>query len=282
MAVVVVGASQGLGEALCEEFHGRGYPVIAASRNETRLARMSSVLTGLRTFPCDVRDEQSMKGLAEFAATEYNGISTLVFVAGVNFDDVVADWEDTSGFRTVIETNLIGAANALHVCLPQLSAHPNAHVVALTSLAGVIGCVPGGSAYAASKAGLDAFFSSCAPELKALGVKVLIVDPGSMVAPNDSQRQVIGSGTRYRDTRSKEKRGRPVGQVAREIVDAVHKGRTGRMWSTYRIAILGALAVKLFLPSLMERMALRVRFKHSGRLPNRLRRQTDEDEDLRA
>jgi len=275
MAVVVVGASQGLGEALCDAFHSRGYPVLAASRNQQRLSSLVSRLPGVRAFPCDVTSESSMRSLADYARTEFGGISTLVYVAGINFDDVVADWEDTKGFRQVIETNLIGAANALHAALPLLCAHPRAQVVALTSLAGVIGCVPGGSAYAASKAGMDAFFTSCAPELRAMGIKVLIVDPGSMIAPDDSKRQVVGSGSRYRDTRAKEKRGRPVAKVAELIVDAVDRGQGGRLWSTFRVFILGALAVKLFFPSLMEKMALRVRFKHGGRLPNSIRRQED-------
>ena len=268
---MVVGASQGLGEALTVRFYQRGHQVVAASRNTEKLTELKSRLVHLRIFPSDVTNPKSMKDLMEYTNNEYGGISTLVFVAGVNFDDVVADWEDTSAFQRVVEVNLIGAANALHAVLPFLSASPNAQVVVITSLAGVFGCVPGGTAYAASKAGLDAFFCSAAPELKALGINVLLVDAGSMEMPLGTEGQVIGSGSRYRERRSDAKRGKPVEFIAERICDAVEKGKSGRMWSTYRIFVIGVLFVKICFPSLMERMALRVRFKNGGALPHRLR-----------
>jgi NAD(P)-dependent dehydrogenase (short-subunit alcohol dehydrogenase family) len=277
MAMVVIGASQGLGAALVESLFSRGHRVVAASRDEAKLDALKARFPVVRTYACDVTNAESMKALAAFANAECGGVSTMLFVAGVNFDEVVADWENTDTFRKVIEINLIGAANALHAFLPYLSASPRGMVVALTSLAGVIGCVPGGTAYAASKAGLDAFFCSAAPELKALGIKVLIVDPGSMLPQDGSTRQVLGSGSRYRDARTKTKRGRPMEMVASEIADAVERSQSGRIWSTYRIGILGSLFLKLFIPSQLERMALKIRFNNGGTLPRELRSQREDE-----
>lgn len=262
-AVVVVGASQGLGESLCEVFQMHGKRVVGASRNVSRLRELELRLPGIHTYACDVRNLEEMHSLMEYSNTQFGGMSVLILSFGVNFDDLVVDWESTDGFRTVVETNLIGAANALHAALPYLKRNKTSQVVVLTSLAGVIGCVPGGSAYAASKAGLDAMFTSCAPELKSLGISVLIVDPGSM--ESNQARQVVGSGTRYRDARAnRAKRGKPTAKVAEQIYQAVNAKRSGRMWSTFRIFVLGALAIKLFLPSLMTKLALRVRFKNGG------------------
>lgn len=260
MACVVVGASQGLGESLCRLFHGKGHSVVGASRNTRKLEELESL--GIATFACDVRAEHEMHDLMRFANGRFGGISVLILCFGVNFDDLVVDWESTEGFRTVVDTNLVGAANALHAAMPYLTKAPHgAQVVVLTSLAGIIGCVPGGSAYAASKAGLDAMFSSCAPELKSLNISVLLVDPGSM--QSTSPRQVVGSGTRYLNAAPSRRGAKPPQQVAETIYRAVAAKRSGRLWSTYRVFVLAALGVKYFLPSLMDRLAMRVRFKSS-------------------
>lgn len=277
MASVVVGASQGLGEALCEIFQHQGLQVVAVARSRDKLQALQERV-GCRTFSADVCDLEAMKQAMSFANQCYGGITTLIFCTGVNFDHLVADWEDTAGFRQVVDTNLTGAANALHAALPYLSASRHPHVVAITSLAGVIGMVPGGSAYAASKAGMDAMFSSFSPELRALGIKTLIVDPGSMWSSN-SMRQVIGSGSHYRDARSQRK-GRSVNEVAQEIFNYVQQGREGRVTSMFRLAVIGAWFLKLCCPRVLEKFALRVRFKQGGTLPCRVKHQPEDLENV--
>jgi NADP-dependent 3-hydroxy acid dehydrogenase YdfG len=138
MAVVIVGASQGLGECLCESFYAHGKNVVGASRNTGRLQALQAKCPNLSTVIADVRSAQDMKRTMEHANDLFGGISTLILSFGVNFDELVVDWESPEAFRTVVETNLIGAANALHAALPYLQRNDTSQIVVLTSLAGVV------------------------------------------------------------------------------------------------------------------------------------------------
>ena len=59
--------------------------------------------------------------------------------------------------------------------------------MAITSLAGRFP-VPGGSPYSSSKHALEGLMESLRPELRALGIRLVVVDPGSMFSPDGAKR----------------------------------------------------------------------------------------------
>jgi len=209
---VVVGASQGLGASLVWSFARAGYAVLAASRNVERLKTMQGDVH--RTLPgsevhvfrldvtADARASQAMCGFVRDLGFTF--VDVLVLNQGINHDACLAEWTDTSQFEECVHTNFIGSVRVLHSALPLLVENPRgARVVVVVSRAGVLQTVPGGAAYAASKAALDSFFSSVAPELRALGVKTLIVEPGSFEANDFAPRQVLAASGRYRKVTSR-------------------------------------------------------------------------------
>ena len=155
-------------------------------------------------------------------------------------------------------------------CTPLLAADTKACVVCVTSMAGVLGVVPGGAAYAASKAALDAFFSSTSPELKALRIHTLIIEPGSFEAADFTPRQVLASSGRYSHARRAKKSKSSSSVVADRIVRAIVDERQGRLWTTWRIVAWGALTMKLFAPGLFELLSMRVRFSGDGGPPSEI------------
>ena len=268
--MVIVGASQGLGAALAECAARRtGWGVVLTSRNAARLALVAGEINaryGAGTAlaaPGDAALESDMVRVVDEAADRFGSVACVVFCTGVNHDAALAEWPDCAAFREVVSTNLVGAGHVAFAALPHLSRSGGA-LVAITSMAGVLGCVPGGSSYAASKAGMDAFFGSIAPELKRVGVRTLIVEPGSFHADDGAPRQVVGaSAGRYAGARAA-RRGVPASAVAERVLDAVLAGRDGRVWPRTRLVPWLGLSLKMLVPSLFERLAMRAR---PGALP---------------
>jgi len=254
--ILLVGASQGLGAALTFALAKKGHAVIAASRNRSRLESLAEDCN--RAYPTDssgglvtprfldVTDKNSIAAMVDWIKSNYEGVHSLILNQGINHDACLAEWVDTVDFESVLSVNLVGSARILHACLPFLM-DSKGTVVVLTSQAGVLGSVPGGVSNAASKAGLDAFFTSVTSELRALGVKTLIVEPGSFRADDETPRQVLSASGRYAQARTKR-------QLKPE------NSETGRIWFTWRIVTFVGLTVKLFAPRLFEQLSLRVRF----------------------
>jgi len=221
---VVFGASQGLGAALAVRVPRRtGCGVVLSSRNAARLDELAGAINAEHSSaeravavavaaPADVRSEQDAVRVMALAEARFGGVRDVYFCTGVNHDAALAEWESCEAFRDVVLTNLVGAGHAAFAALPHLARSRGTFVV-VSSAAGVLGCVPGGSAYAASKAGLDALFFSLAVEFRQLGVKTLVVEPpvlrrrrGSAPGAGEIGGQV--HGRRWRASRRAGLRGR--------------------------------------------------------------------------
>lgn len=149
--VLVVGASQGLGEALVRELASkRRYCITIAGRNISKLKQMQqelccgdgdeeddvSPLVGLggggnghddevgktRILPLemDVTDEESVKSGMKTAYQKFGEISVLVFNSGVQHDDAIAEWTGCESFRKCVEVNYFGAVHVVFHALPYL------------------------------------------------------------------------------------------------------------------------------------------------------------------
>ena len=90
-------------------------------------------------------------------------------------------------FRRVIDTNLVGAVNAVSAVLPAMVERGKGQLVAISSLAGLRG-LPKSAAYCASKAGMTAFFESVRLDVQHKGVDVTIIQPGFIRTPLTNQR----------------------------------------------------------------------------------------------
>ena len=272
---VVFGASQGLGAALAVRVPRRtGCGVVLSSRNAARLDELAGAINAEHSgaeravavavaAPADVRSEQDALRVIALAEARFGGVRDVYFCTGVNHDAALAEWESCEAFRDVVLTNLVDARHAAFAALPHLARSRGTFVV-VSSAAGVLGCVPGGSAYAASKAGLDALFSSLAVEFRQLGVKTLVVEPGRFFADDGAPRQVLGRSAGRYTGGGGARRGAPASEVAERVLAAVAAGREGRLWDRSRASVWRDQTLKLFAPSAFERRAMRTR---PGKLP---------------
>ena len=141
----------------------------------------------VRIFPLDVSDEIALAEAADEMRGEFGRIDILIANAGIGGNDDETRAYTPHAVRRVIETNLLGAVNAVHAVVPQMVERGSGHIVAISSLAGFRG-LPRSAAYSASKAGMTAFFESVRLDVKHSGVNVTIIQPGFIRTPLTSAR----------------------------------------------------------------------------------------------
>ena len=189
--VFLTGASSGIGEALALAIAKRGAALGLVARRRELLDdladRCRKFDIKVRVFPLDVTDEEALYEAADEMRAELGRIDILIANAGIGGNDEETRAYTPRAVRKVIDTNLLGAVNAVHAVAPQMAERGSGHLVAISSLAGFRG-LPKSAAYSASKAGMTAFFESVRLDLKHSGVDVTIVQPGFIRTPLTSGR----------------------------------------------------------------------------------------------
>lgn len=171
---MVTGASSGIGAALCEAIHARGFHVIGLSRSPAPAAD--------EHLACDVSDRASVEAAAASVLAHYPQIAVLVNNAGVAARGHFVD-ADPERIESAVATNYLGSVWCLRAFLPGLQR--GSHLVNIVSVAGSVAIGP----YSASKHAQLAFSRSVAVELAPRGVRVHTVNPGFVETPGFPQRE---------------------------------------------------------------------------------------------
>jgi NAD(P)-dependent dehydrogenase (short-subunit alcohol dehydrogenase family) len=181
MAIALVtGASTAIGLATAVPLaEGAGHTVYAAMR-QPEVAAEELKATCATIVQLDVDDDASV------AAASDRRIDVLVNNAGVGGFGAVEE-VPLSHYRQVRETNFFGALRCIQAALPQMRERRRGCIVNVTSVAGRVSG-GGHSPYSASKWALEAASEALACEIRALGVRVAIVEPGVIATP------ILGKG----------------------------------------------------------------------------------------
>jgi NAD(P)-dependent dehydrogenase (short-subunit alcohol dehydrogenase family) len=181
-AVLITGASRGLGAALALAFGRAGARVGIGARDADALGRVAAQLqeAGARCHaaPLDVRDERSVQQWVRSAAAELGAPRTLINNASVLGPRVPLAEHEPAAWRETLEVNLTGAFLVTRAVLPHMLGGGGS-IINVPSGAAVPPRVAWG-AYAVSKQALEGFSLNLAEEVKGTGVRVNIVDPGAM------------------------------------------------------------------------------------------------------
>lgn len=218
-AILITGASSGIGEATARHLASLGYPVVLGAR---RADRLTTIVDEIRSaggradfYPLDVTDLDSMRTFVDAAIALHGRIDVLVNNAGVMPLSTlnalrVDEWNQ------MIDVNLRGTLHGIAAVLPLMEAQGQGHVINVASVSG-LRVDPTAAVYSATKFAVRALSEGLRQESTV--VRVTIISPGYTVSEltdrggDDATRAAAGAAT--------EKLGLPASAIAEAIAYAI-------------------------------------------------------------
>lgn len=177
---VVTGAGSGIGRALAQNLASRGSQLALADKNAATLEETRKLLGSaqVKTYPLDVSEAAAVEAFARNVENDFGRVSLVINNAGValygNFAELTLE-----EFEWLMRINFFGVVYGCKFFLPVLQRQPDAHIVNISSVFGLI--APGGqSAYGASKFAVRGFTQALRLELKGTNINVTCVHPGGI------------------------------------------------------------------------------------------------------
>src|SRR3954451_22676401 len=183
-AVLVTGASRGIGAAVARAFAAAGDRVaVHHGRNAAKAEAVAAALpgSGHTVVGADLRDPEAVRAMVDAAAERLGGLDVLVNNAGIFephpiTETTYEEWQ--AGWGRTLGVNLVGAANVTWCAVAHMLRGGRGGRIVNVSSRGAFRGEPGQPAYGASKAGMIAFRHSLARALGGHGIGVASVAPG--------------------------------------------------------------------------------------------------------
>jgi NAD(P)-dependent dehydrogenase (short-subunit alcohol dehydrogenase family) len=174
-AVLVTGASAGIGRKVTERLAAEGFVVFAGARKERDLEALNAI-ENVRAVRLDVTSPAEIAAAVEVVRSSGLPLHGLVNNAGVAVvDPALATREEDFDFQ--MQVNVYGLFRVTRAFAP-LVIESKGRIIHISSISAYLSS-PGTAAYTMSKAAVEALGNVMAAELAPLGVPVIVVEPGA-------------------------------------------------------------------------------------------------------
>ncbi|QWF16940.1 oxidoreductase [Lysobacter capsici] len=167
---VVTGASSGIGRATAQALAKAGYRVFGTSR------KPATGSPGVNMLVCDVTDETSVQALIEEVMRQTGRIDLVVNNAGIGLLGG-AEESSVAQVQRLFDVNVYGVARVVNAVLPVMRKQRSGRIINMSSILGLIPA-PFNAYYASTKHAIEGYTESLDHELRAFGVRALLVEPG--------------------------------------------------------------------------------------------------------
>ena len=173
-AVLITGASTGIGRATAELLASKGWPVYATARNVASIRDLEN--RGCKTLALDVCDPDSIEAAVRRITEAEGAVGVLINNAGYGQEGPVEE-VPMDVIRRQFETNFFGLTRLTQLVLPGMRRQGWGKIVNLSSMGGKL-TFPGGAFYHATKHALEALSDALRFEVQGFGVDVIVIQPG--------------------------------------------------------------------------------------------------------
>lgn len=197
-AILITGASSGIGRAAAELFADAGYMVWAGSRHCEESVEQRQNGGEIRSIQMDVCNEESSRQAVERAVAE-GGLGIVLNCAGMG---IAGPAEDTfeEAVRAQFEVNYFGTLRVNRLVLPYFRAQGKGLVLVMSSVAGRVP-IPYQSHYSSSKYALDAYVEALRMETRPFGIRAALIEPGdTKTGFTAARRMAMPADSPYRQT----------------------------------------------------------------------------------
>ena len=172
----ITGAGRGMGVDIARAALTAGYAVVATGRNAAAVDKAIGSADDLLTVRLDVTSRADAEAAARATVDRFGRIDVLVnnagnFYAGY-FEELTPEQMDRQ-----LTTTLVGPMNVTRAFLPVMRKQRAGHIITISSTAGLVG-FEFGTAYAASKFGVEGWMQSLHAEIAPFGIFTTIVNSG--------------------------------------------------------------------------------------------------------
>jgi NAD(P)-dependent dehydrogenase (short-subunit alcohol dehydrogenase family) len=172
----ITGAGRGMGVDIAKAALAAGFEVVATGRSTDKVAEALGQSDNLLIVKLDITKPADAESAVKATVEKFGRIDVLVnnaanFYAGF-FEELTPEQMERQ-----LSTSLIGPMNVTRVVLPVMRKQRSGLIITISSTAGLIG-FEFGTAYAASKFGLEGWMQSLQAEVEPFGIHTITVNPG--------------------------------------------------------------------------------------------------------
>jgi short-subunit dehydrogenase len=218
----ITGASSGIGEGLARALAARGANLILSGRNVAALEAVARDCTNSLLLPFEATDFDLIAGIVERAWSWKGRIDGLVNNAGISQRSLAVETA-FAVYQKMIAVDLLAPIALTQALLPKMVRAGGGRIVAISSVAGIVGA-PLRSGYSAAKHGLIGYHDSVRAENEHLGIQVHVVAPGS-IRTNVSKNALTADGSRRGMSDATIDNGMSPAESAEAILAAIEAGK---------------------------------------------------------
>lgn len=175
-AVLITGASTGIGRAAAEKLAAEGYFVYAGARKASDIAALNKI-DNIMAIRLDVTAQEEIDAAVKLVESEGRGLWGVVNNAGINIIDPIIEARE-SDLKFLFDVNVYGVFRITKAFAPMVI-ESQGRIVNISSISGVLSGLPAYGMYSMSKHAVEAYTDQLAAEMAGLGVKVSGIEPGN-------------------------------------------------------------------------------------------------------
>src|SRR5947209_8867488 len=177
--VLITGASSGIGKSTALKIGEAGGTVLLVARTEEKLQEVAHQIEGLDgiayVHPCNLSDMDDIDRMANEVLDQHGHVDVLINNAGKSIRrSIERSYDRFHDFQRTMQLNYFGPVKLILDLLPMMRERKSGHIVNISTI-GLQVNTPRFAAYVASKAALDAFSRSMAPDVVGDGVHVTTI-----------------------------------------------------------------------------------------------------------
>lgn len=174
-AVIVTGASEGIGKAVAEALAGKGAKLVLAARSEDKIRALAEKLPGATAVRADMRKADDVKALVETAIRIHGRVDILINNAGQGMYGPV-EGIDIELYKSMMELNVYAPLRAMQLVIPHMREAGGGMIVNISSMVSK-NAYPSLGAYASTKYALNALSFTARAELAKDKIIVSVMHP---------------------------------------------------------------------------------------------------------
>lgn len=189
MIILITGITSGFGKAMAERLCADGHTVYGTHRHATDL------LPGVHYIKADAQNEEDCRDAVQQVLDAEGRIDVFINNAGMGIGGPL-EFSSLEDAERQMDINWMGMVRFLHYVLPVMRRQGGGKILCFSSIGGLLG-LPFQGLYSASKFAIEGYCEALRMETKALGIQVVVIEPGDFATSFTAQRKSVEDPEAY-------------------------------------------------------------------------------------